>query len=144
MCTNNFISKTTWRSEKMTDEEKQTLTSLYKQNPIFWDNGDSNYRNKVKRSLIKVKLVTLFVGIFSEEFLEKCFHSLRTSMIQEIKRTVDGDFDFLVGSVTKKKNEIESVEIKKLIDFYIENEPLWNHHLKEYRDRNLQEANLIS
>ena len=27
-----------------------------------------------------------------------------------------------------------------MIDFYHQNEPLWNHHLKEYRDRNLREA----
>ena len=43
---------------KMTDEEKQTLISLYKQNAILWDNVDPYYRNKVKRFLIKVKLIT--------------------------------------------------------------------------------------
>ena len=52
------------------------------------------------------------------------------------------DFDFLVGSLTKKKNKVESVEIEQLIDFYRENESLWNHHLKECRDRNLREAKL--
>ena len=40
---------------KMIDEEKQTI-SLYKQNRIPWDNADTNYRNKLKRSLNKVKL----------------------------------------------------------------------------------------
>ena len=54
----------------MTDEEKQALISFYKQNPTLRDNADPNYRNKDKRSLIKVKLVTLFEGKFSEEFLE--------------------------------------------------------------------------
>ena len=48
----------------------------------------------------------------------------------------------LVGSLTKKKNEFENVDIEQVIDFYRENEPLWNHHLKEYRDRNLREAKL--
>ena len=51
-------------------------------------------------------------------------------------------FEFLAGSLTKQKNEFESVEIEELIDFYRENEPLWNHHLKEYRDRNLREVKL--
>ena len=52
---------------KITDKEKQTLISFYKQNPILWYNADpKNYRNKVKRSLIKVKLVTLFDGKFEE------------------------------------------------------------------------------
>lgn len=52
------------------------------------------------------------------------------------------NFDFLVGSLTKKKNEFESVEKEQLFDFCWENEPLWNHYLKEYRDRNLWEAKL--
>ena len=29
-----FVSKTTWRMEKMTDEEKQILISFYNQNSI--------------------------------------------------------------------------------------------------------------
>ena len=118
----------------------------------MWNNGtDPNYKNKVKKSLIKLKLVTFFDGKFSEELLEKCFHSLRTSVIREMKKSANGneskwkfykDFDFLVGSLTKKKNKVESVEIEQLIDFYRENESLWNHHLKECRDRNLREAKL--
>ena len=66
----------------MTDEEKQILISFYKQNPIFGDNADPKYRNIVKD---KVKLVTSFDGKFSGEFLEKCLHSLRISLIQEIE-----------------------------------------------------------
>ena len=72
-------------------------------------------------------------------------------MILEIKKSVNvneskwkfyKDFDFLVGSLTTKKNEFENVEIEQLIDFYGENERLWNYHLKEYRDRDLREAKL--
>ena len=44
---------------------------IYKENPILWNNADPNYRNKVKRSFIKIKLVTLFDDKYSEEFLEK-------------------------------------------------------------------------
>ena len=68
--------------EKMTDEEKQTLISFYKENPILWNKADPNDRNKVKRSFVKVKLVTLFDDKYSEEFLEKHLHCLRTSMIR--------------------------------------------------------------
>ena len=74
---------------KLTDEEKQTI-SFYKPNLIMWDNADSNYRNKVKASFIKVKLVRVFEGKFSEGFLEKCFHSLRTSLNREIKKYANG------------------------------------------------------
>ena len=117
----------------------------------MWDNADPNHRNKVKRPLIKVKLVALFDGKFSEEFLKQCFHSLRTLMIREMKKSTNGneskwkfykDFDFLVESLMKKKTNLKSVEIEQLIDFYQENEPLWNHHMKEYRDRNLREVKL--
>lgn len=98
---------------------------------MLWNNADSNYRNNVKISLIKVKLLTLFAGEFLEEFLGKCFHSLRTSVTREMKKSANGNEskwtfykDFLVGSLTKKKNEFENVEIEQVIDFYRENEPL--------------------
>ena len=48
----------------------------------------------------------------------------------------------MVGSLTQKKSELESVYIEQLIDFYRENDPLWNQHLKEYRERNLRDAKL--
>ena len=72
-------------------------------------------------------------------------------MIRELKKFANGnkskwkfykDFDFFVGLLTRKKNEFTSVEIEQLIDFYRENEPLLNHHLKKYSDRNLREAKL--
>ena len=59
--------------------KKQTLISFYKQNPILRDNADPNYKNKVKRSLIKVKLVTIFDGKLSDKFLEKCFSQFVSS-----------------------------------------------------------------
>ena len=70
-------------------------------------------------------------------------------MIREMKKSASGKEskwkfyeDFLVGPLTKKKNKFESVEIEQLIDFYRENVPLWNRHLKEYGDRILREAKL--
>ena len=84
----------------------------------MWDNADPRSH-------------TPFVGIFSEVFLEKRFHFCKNIMIREMKKSAYGneskwkfyrDFDFLVGSLTRKKNEIESVEIEKRINFYLENE----------------------
>ena len=63
----NFISKITWRREKW-------LTRKNKQNPILWGNTDPNYRNKIKRSLIKVKLVALF-ELSLKRFLSSHLHS---------------------------------------------------------------------
>ena len=48
----------------------------------------------------------------------------------------------MVGSLTQKKSELESVYIEQLIDFYRENDPLWNQHLKKYMERNLRDAKL--
>ena len=55
-----FYFKNNMVQGKMADQEKQRLISFYKQNPILWENADPNYRNKVKRSFFKGKLVTLF------------------------------------------------------------------------------------
>ena len=69
-CT-QFYFKNNMAQGKMTDEEKQ---SFYKQNPILWENTDPNYRNKIKRSLIKVKLVALF-ELSLKRFLSSHLHS---------------------------------------------------------------------
>jgi len=137
---------------KLSDEEKKTLIKFYKENPALWNSNDPYYKNKVQRSLVKIKLTTLFEDKYSEDVLEKTFHSLRTSMLREVKKLDNGiapkktwkffeDMDFLRGDLNKKKGvQFEADEIERIIDFYRENASLWNHHLGEYRDRNLREA----
>jgi hypothetical protein len=75
---------------KLSDEEKKVLINFYKENPLLWNSNDSYYKNKTQRSLVKVKLVTLFDDKYSEELLEKTFHSLRTSMLREVKKVSSG------------------------------------------------------
>ena len=75
---------------KLSDEEKVKLIEFYKANPTLWDTSDQYYKNKVKRLLIKKRLVELFEDKFSEEHLEKTFHSLRTSMSREVKKLSSG------------------------------------------------------
>ena len=49
--------------------------------------------------------------------------------------------EFLRGDLNKKKGvQFEADELERIIDFYRENAPLWNHHLNEYRDRNLRDV----
>lgn len=84
---------------KMTGMEKQTLISFYE------DNVDPYYRNKVKRYLIKVKLVTLFEANFQKSFwimllLFRNITDLRnekTAVGNESKSKFYKDFDFLLG-----------------------------------------------
>ena len=77
--------------QKQHGARKIRETSINYKHPMLWNNADSNYRNNVKISLIKVKLLTLFAGEFLEEFLGKCFHSLRTSVTREMKKSANGN-----------------------------------------------------
>ena len=93
---------------------KSKLIEFYKANPTLWDTSDQYYKNKVKRLLIKKRLVELFEDKFSEEHLEKTFHSLRTSMSREVKKLSSGvtpknkwkyfdHMEFLRADLNKKK-----------------------------------------
>ena len=130
---------------KLSDEEKKVLIKFYKENPALWNFSDPYYKNKVQRSLIKTKLLTAFENKYTEDVLEKIFHSLRTSMLREVNpkkiwKFFD-DMEFLRGDLNKKKGVQFGVdELERIIDFYRENASLWNHHLNEYRDRNLREV----
>ena len=77
--------------QKQHGARKIRETSINYKHPMLWNNADSNYRNNVNISLIKVKLLTLFAGEFLEEFLGKCFHSLRTSVTREMKKSANGN-----------------------------------------------------
>ena len=137
---------------KLSDEEKRNLILFYKENPILWDSNDKYYKNKIQRSLTKVKLASLFDDKYTEEVLEKTFHSLRTSMLREVKKFSTGvvpknkwkffdEMEFIRADLNKKKAVVFEIdEVEHLIDFYRENDPLWNHNLVEYRDRNFREA----
>ena len=137
---------------KLSDEEKKILINFYQENPALGNSNDPHYKNKVQRSLINVKLVTLFAEKYTEDVLEKTFHSLRMSMLREVKKLDNGiipkrnwkffdEMEFLKGDLnTKKTVQFEIDEIERFIDFYRENAALWNHHLVEYRDKNLRLA----
>ena len=60
---------------KLSDEEKNII-SFYTENPLLWNSEDPNYKNMVKRSLIKIKLAELIDSKYSDEFLEKTFQYL--------------------------------------------------------------------
>ena len=119
---------------KLSDEEKKVLIKFYKENPALWNSSDPYYKNKVQRSLMKTKLLTVFENKYTEDVVEKTFHSLRTSMLREVKKLENGiipkkiwkffdDMEFLRGDLNKKKGV-------RIIDFYRENASLWNHHLR--------------
>ena len=61
---------------KVFDEEKKILINFYKENPALWNSNHPHYKNKVQRSLIKVKLVILFAEKYTQDVSEKTFYSL--------------------------------------------------------------------
>ena len=97
---------------KLSDEEKKVLIKFYKENPALWNSSNPYYKNKVQRSLIKTKLLTVFENKYIEDVLETTFHSLRTSMLREVKNLDNGiipkkiwkffdDMKFLRGDLNK-------------------------------------------
>ena len=98
---------------KLSDEEKKILINFYEENPALWNSNDPHYKQKLQRSLIKVKLVTLFAEKYTEDVLGNTFHSLRMSMVREVKKLGNGiipkrtwkcfdEMEFLKGHLNKK------------------------------------------
>ena len=137
--------------QKLSDEEKTKLINFYKDNKALWS-SEVNFRNKEEKSEVKEELTKLFDGKFTEAFLDKNFHALRTAFNRESKKYKEKEpkkkwkfFDqlsFLTEEIEKveKKVTFELEEKEMLIDFFNSYPALWNHHLTEYRDRNLRDS----
>lgn len=136
---------------KLSDEEKSKLICFYKDHKELWSSS-INFRSKEEKSELKEELINLFEGSFTEDFLDKNFHALRTAFNRESKKYKDKEpkkkwkfFDqlsFLAEETERveKKTPFELEEKETLIDFFSANPALWNHHLNEYRDRNLRDS----
>ena len=83
--------------QKLSDDEKSRLISFYKDNKELWSSSVSCRREK--KCEIKEELVNLFDGAFTEGFLDKNFHALRTAYNRESKKLKQ-------GKEPKKKMEI--------------------------------------
>lgn len=136
---------------KLSDEEKSKLICFYKDHKELWSSS-INFRSKEEKSELKEELINLFEGSFTEDFLDKNFHALRTAFNRESKKYKDKEpkkkwkfFDqlsFLAEETERveKKTPFELEEKETLIDFFSANPALWNQHLNEYRDRNLRDS----
>ena len=90
---------------------------------------------------------------FSEDFLDRNSHALQAAFNRESKKYEDkapkkkwklfDKLSFLTEGLEKaeKKLKLDLEEAETLIvNFFNSNSVLWNHHLTEYRDRNLRET----
>ena len=137
--------------QKLSEEEKIKLIKFYKDNKALWS-SEVSFRNKEEKAEVKEEITKLFEGKFTDAFLDKSFHALRTAFGRELKKYKEKEpkkkwkfFDqlsFLKEEFEKieKKITFDVDERETLIDFFNSNSPLWNHHLTEYRDRNLRDS----
>ena len=141
---------------KLTDTVKKELILAVKDCPALWNTSLAIYKDKQR----KIEDTQVLANRFrmSVEEIKKLFHSLRTSMTREIKRMRENegfvsrwkffkDMEFLKEEIIKSiddKNgkEWDDQEVETLIDFYKENSFLWNHHLEQYKNRNLRDVTL--
>ena len=137
---------------KLSDEQKRNFIKDLKEHPSLWSTNSAEYKNKN----IKMKS--------SEELSKKydidvagvksLIHSFRGSLTRGMKKGNEGskwkfhqDLGFMKEDIERsaKAREMQqwsAEETEKLIDYYRENEQLWNHRLQTYQDRNLKEVNL--
>jgi Alcohol dehydrogenase transcription factor Myb/SANT-like. len=109
---------------KLNDEEKTRLIAFYKENPALWDSSNPYHKNKEKKEFIKGRLVNLFDDDHTVEHLEKTFHSLRSSMLREVKKNTGSEIpskkwkfydemEFIIADLTKEKKKRTHFQTQK-------------------------------
>ena len=141
-------------SEKMSEAQRKDLCKELEKHPCLWETCGPEYKNKPRRSRALDELSQKFN--ISPRCLKKQLHSLRTALTREVKKeTTEGQQsrwkfytalsymkDDVVRSLkAKEETEWTEEETEQLIEFYKQNDQLWNHHLTSYRDRNLRDLN---
>ena len=130
-------------------EEKKMLLSIVEENRCLWDSASPDFLNKKKKhEALKLLASSLET---TPDCIKKSLHSLRTSMVREVKRS-KGNSQFksrwnlyesmlfmreeILRSLESKEEEKWTDEdIEMLINFYKENPLLWDISLQEYRNR---------
>jgi hypothetical protein len=116
------------------------------------------YKDKAKRQKATDELCQMFSIIPAS--LKRVLHSTRTALMREIKKEQEGNktkskwkfmevlsfmkAEILQSAKAKEEKEWSDKENEILIQFYKENDALWNHKLSSYKDRNLKEYNYQS
>ena len=133
---------------KLREKDKKKLIEALKDHQCLWSTSHSEYKDKLKKISASKALASRF-GLPMEE-LKKVLHSMRTSMTQEIKRSLENEgyvskwkffksMEYLKPEIVKGFQNQTKVwteeETETLIDFYRVNEFLWNHRVSCYKDR---------
>ena len=136
------------------EEDKYRILQCLEHYPCLWDSSKPEYKSKaVKTTALKTLANNFNLTI---DGVKKLIHSIRSSLVREMKREQEGQTtkwkfydtvsymkaDVLRGIKVKEEKEWTDGESEQLVEFYKENENLWNHRLPSYRDRGLRNVAL--
>ena len=137
-------------ARKLSDKEKIELITELESHPALWMTCAVFTRAQKATSLNSMSLRFSL----NEECIKKVLHSLRSSMVREIRREreengYESSWKFYKRLNFMKEDILRSLqqeadkqwndeEILKLIELYEGNPVLWDHLSQEYRDRNLR------
>jgi hypothetical protein len=143
---------------KLSEEQKFKLFKKLEEFPCLWNTSICAYKDKAKRQKATDELCQMFSIIPAS--LKRVLHSTRTALMREIKKEQEGNktkskwkfmevlsfmkAEILQSAKAKEEKEWSDKENEILIQFYKENDALWNHKLSSYKDRNLKEYNYQS
>ena len=144
-------------SGKLCEKDKLILLESLKEYPCLRNTSIPSYKDKLKKVEASRKLASKFKINVDE--LRKILHSLKTSMTREIKRTHQTpsyvsrwkffkSMDYLKDEILKilnpeKPKSWSDNENEIIIEYYKENEFLWNHHLRDSKNRDKREIAML-
>ncbi|PFX13524.1 hypothetical protein AWC38_SpisGene22379 [Stylophora pistillata] len=137
--------------QKLSESQKFSLYKDLEGYRNLWDTSSVHSTNKQQKKKGSEELSEKYN--LSPGNLKKRHHTARTALAREIKKESDGqksrwnffetlsymEEDVLRSLRAKEENEWTENETEQLIEYYKQNDILWNHSLSSYRDRNLKE-----
>ena len=140
---------------KLSEEQKFDLYRKLEEFPCLWDTSKLSYKDKAQRQEATQQLCEMFNLV--PEALKRLLHSTRTALAREIKKEQEGVIskskwkfidvlafmkaEILQAAKVKGEKEWKDDENEIIIQFFKENEVMWNHKLPSYKDRNLKDYN---
>ena len=147
---NNEAFRSAIYNRKLRDNEKLDLISDWESYPALWMTSQAFSREEKTRA---VEAMSVKFSL-TEESLKKVLHSLRSSLVREVRRAIEDEkfqscwkfyrhMSFMKEDIVRSfkqeaAKEWSNEEINTLIELYESHPVLWDHHSKEYRDRNLR------
>ena len=141
--------------QRLSESQKCSLYKDLEGYRSLWDTSYVPLKNKHQNKLQKEKGLEELSQKhnLSPGYLKRQIHAARTSLAREIKKQSDDQKskwkffdtlnymkeDVLRSLKAKEESEWTENETEQLIEYYKQNDILWNHSLSSYKDRNLKE-----